>query len=261
MRRHLQIGLLHASLVQGAIAQTVFNGTWKTDVGKSRYPTQPDTFVLQNGRYGCPTCHPPIDVKADGTDQPVTGHPRYDTMRVDVVDDRTVKITEKKNGLTVQTLKTVISKDGNTAYWEFGSNLGSDHPVTGKGEDIRVGPGPAGAHAISGAWRSTKMSGVSDSGLLVTFKVEGNQLTMTTPTGKSYTARLDGTEAPFAGDPDTTSVSIRLIDQHTIEQTNKRAGKTFSVSTMTVSADGNTLKTVTVDKQNGDTTEEVAEKQ
>jgi hypothetical protein len=35
----------------------------------------------------------------------VTGHPRYyDTMKVDVVDDRTVMITEKKNRQTVQPL-------------------------------------------------------------------------------------------------------------------------------------------------------------
>lgn len=261
MGQRLQWGLLLASLAHGAMAQAVFNGTWKTDLSKSKYSIQPDVFVLQDGRYRCPTCSPPIDVKADATDQCVTGHPRYDTMRVDVVDDRTVMITEKKNGQTVQTLKTVISADGNTAYWEYGSNLASDHPITGKGEDTRVGPGPAGSHAISGSWRSTKMSGVSDSGLLVTFKVEDNRLTMTTPAGRSYNARLDGTEASFTGDPETTTVSVKLIDKNTIEQTNKRDGKTVSVSTMTVSADGKTLKTVSLDKQDGSTTEEVAEKQ
>jgi hypothetical protein len=105
------------------------------------------------------------------------------------------------------------------------------------------------------------MSGVSDSGLLVTFKPEGHRLTMTTPAGRSYNARLDGTEAPFTGDPATTSVSVRLIERNMMEQTNKRDGKTVSVSTMNVSADGKTLRTVTVDKQDGTTSEKVAERQ
>lgn len=260
MTRHIVFGLLLAMTAQPVIAQQSFNGTWKTDLGKSKYPSKPDVFILQDGRYRCPTCSPPIDVKADGKDQPVIGHPRYDTMRVGVIDDRTVMITEKKKGHTVQTLKTVISEDGNTAYWEFGSDLDSDHPVTGKGEDTRMGPGPAGSHAISGAWHSTKMSGMSDSGLLITYKLEGDRLTVTTARS-SYQAKLDGPDAPVTGDPDTTSVSVKLIDESTIEQTNKRDGKTVSVSTMTVSPDGKTLKTVTVNKEDGAISEEVADRQ
>lgn len=37
---------------------------------------------------------------------------------------------------------------------------------------------------------------VSANGLWFTCKIEGENLTMTNPTGQSYTARLDGTEAP-----------------------------------------------------------------
>lgn len=67
----------------------------------------------------------------------MTGHPRYDTMRLDVVDDQTVMITEKKNGRKVQTLRTVISPGGNTAYWEYGSNLASDHRIASNSEQMR----------------------------------------------------------------------------------------------------------------------------
>jgi len=33
----------------------------------------------------------------------------------------------------------------------------------------RVGPGPAGSHAVSGSWRSTKFDKASANALLITF--------------------------------------------------------------------------------------------
>src|SRR5260370_1428597 len=117
------------------------------------------------------------------------------------------------------------------------SNTNAD-PVTGKGEETRVAKGPAGSHAISGSWRASKMDAVSDNGLLFTYKVSGDSLTMTSPTGQSYTAKLDGTEAPFKGDPGTTSVSVKKMGMNTMEETDKRDGKVISVARMTLSADG-----------------------
>ncbi len=51
-----------------------------------------------------------------------------------------------------------------------------------------------------------------------TYKVNGDELTMTTPTGQSYTAKLDGTEAPYKGDPGTTSVSAKQMGKNSIAQ-------------------------------------------
>src|SRR5208337_5113462 len=111
-------------------------------------------------------------------------------------------------------------------------------PVTGKGEATRVAKGPAGANAISGSWRTTKIENISDNGITWTYKVSGNELTMTTPTGQSYTAKLDGTEAPMKGDPGITSVSVKMHGKDTLEETDKRDGKVISFSKMTVASDG-----------------------
>jgi hypothetical protein len=102
-------------------------------LGRRRLP-QKLVLVLQDGTYHCKTCVPPIDVKADGEDQPVTGHPYYDTVSMKVVDDRTIEEVDKKSGKTVITSKTVVSPDGSTANFEFtdSSNTNAD-PVTGKG--------------------------------------------------------------------------------------------------------------------------------
>lgn len=65
-----------------ATAQSAFDGTWKIDMKKVDFPKKPDVFVLQNGMYDCKTCTPPYTIKADGTDQSVSGHPYYDTVAI-----------------------------------------------------------------------------------------------------------------------------------------------------------------------------------
>jgi len=49
----------------------------------------------------------------DGKNWPVTGAPDYDTVVLRVIDASTVEITRKRIGLVVQTVRRVVSKDGN----------------------------------------------------------------------------------------------------------------------------------------------------
>jgi len=212
--------------------------------------------------YSCKSCVPLIEVKADGQDQKVIGYPYFDTISVKVVDDHTIEQTTQKNGKVNGSSKTTVSPDGNTLTFVFSdsSNTNSE-PVTGKGEATRVAKGPAGSHLISGSWRTSKFDTVSDNGLLVTFKVDGDTLTMTTPTGQSYTAKLDGTEAPFKGDPGTTSVSVKRTGKNSFEDTDKRDGKVISVARNTVSSDGKTMTIAVTDTLHGTTSQFEAKKQ
>jgi hypothetical protein len=263
MKTPLRFVLLLSLLTPGlAMAQSVFDGTWKADMKTAQFPTKPDVYLVQDGMYHCKTCVPPIDIKADGQDQKVTGYPYYDMMSVKVVDDHTIVGTTKKNGKTVSTSKMWVSPDGNTLTFEFSDSSATNaDPVTGKGEDTRVAKGPAGSHAISGSWRTSKMDSVSDNGLVFTYKVEGDSLTMTNPTGQSYTAKLDGTDAPYKGDPGTTSVSVKRVDKTTIEESDKRDGKVIGVARMSVSADGKSMTMTYEDKLHGTSSKIVAQKQ
>jgi hypothetical protein len=76
---------------------------------------------------------------------------------------------------------------------------------------------------------------------------------MNTPTGQSYTAKLDGTDAPYKGDPGTTSVSVKMLGKDTLQEIDKRNGKVISVAKTTVAPDGKTLHVVIEDKLNGTT--------
>src|SRR5215469_16022183 len=255
----LSLSLLMPALATG---QSPFEGTWKFELNTAQFPKKPDVYLVQDGMYHCKTCVPAIDVKADGQDQKISGHPYYDTVSIKVVDDRTIQETDKKNGKTVATSKTWVSADGNTLMFEFSdsSNTNAD-PVTGKGSETRVSKGPAGSHAISGSWRMAKLDSLSENGLVITYKVTGDSLTMSTLNGQGYTAKLDGTEAPYKGDPGTTSVSVKKISDHALEETDKRDGKVISVARLTASADGKTMKIAIDDKLRGTQSEFTATKQ
>src|SRR5215469_15203062 len=208
MRKLLWTGLLVSLFMPGlATAQSAFDGTWKINMNKAELPKKPDVYLLQNSMYECKTCAPPIKVKADGPDQAVSGDPYRDSAAIKVISDHEIQETDKKNGKTVTTTTTTVSPDGNTLTVEFNDSSASNAaPVTGKVEETRVAKGPAGSHAVSGTLRAVKVETLSENAITWTYKVSGDELTMTNPTGQSYTAKMDGTEAPYKGDPGTTSV-------------------------------------------------------
>jgi len=246
-----------------AVAQSAFDGTWKIDTNNVNFPKKPTELVLQNGMFDCKTCVPPYKVKADGNDQPVTGHPYYDTVAIKVVNDHEIQETDKKDGKVVSTSTSTVSSDGKTMNFTFqdASDTNGGPPVTGDGEATRVANGPAGSHAISGSWRTSKVQNMSDNGITWTYKVSGDQLTMNAPTGQSYTAKLNGTEAPMKGDPGVTSVSVKMVGKNTLEETDKRNGKVIAISKMTIGADGKSAKIVYDDKLQNTQTEYTAMKQ
>ena len=241
---------------------SVFNGTWKVNLNSAKFPEKPDEYLLKDGIYQCKTCAPPIEVEADGQDHKVTGYPYFDTYSVKVVDDRTIETTDKKDGKTVATSKVWVSPDGNTLMFEFSDSSGTNaDAATWKGQSMRVAKGPAGSHAISGLWRASKIDSASDNGLAFTLNVTGDTLEMTSPTGQSYRAKLDGTDAPYLGDPGTTSVSVKKKGPNTLEETDKRNGTVIGVTVMTVSANGKTMKIANEDKLHGTNSEIEASKQ
>ena len=118
-----------------------------------------------------------------------------------VVDARTIRVAQRLKGKLMYVGQNAVSPDGRTLVFAFrdtSSPVGK--VVTGHGTEHRVGPGPAGGHAVSGAWRADKIEGVSDAGLLVTFKTAGDTVHMSTPTGQAYDARLGGPPVPIQGD-------------------------------------------------------------
>jgi hypothetical protein len=55
-----------------------------------------------------------------------------------------------------------------------------------------------------------------------------------------WTAKFDGKDYPVTGDPGRDAVSVKKVDDYTLEITNKKAGKTLSVLRAVYAKDGKT---------------------
>jgi hypothetical protein len=264
MKRFILATACAVICVPGTVAaQKAFEGTWKLDVSKFTVPEKPDEYYLVNGMYECRTCDVPFKVKADGTDQAISGNPYVDTIAFKVVSDHETEETDKKGGKVVATYAVTISPDGNTLTIKYSdaSNTNGGPPMVGKGELERVAKGPAGSHLISGSWRLAKVESMSDNATTWSYKVNGDEITMSSPTGQTYTAKLDGTEAPMKGDPGIDHVSVKMVGTNTLEETDTHDGKVVVVFTMTVEPDGKTAKIVFDDRLSNRTNGAVATKQ
>jgi hypothetical protein len=94
----------------------------------------------------------------------------------------------------------------------------------------------------------TGLTNASADLVTVTYKVDSDTLTMTDPTGDAFTAKMDGTEAPYKGNAGITTVSVKKTGPRTILETDMRDGKTVETVKSTVARDGNTITVVDNDK-------------
>ena len=62
--------------------------------------------------------------------------------------------------------------------------------------------------------------------------------------------KADGQDQKVSGYPYFDTISVKIVDDHTIEQTNKKDGKVNGTSKTTVSPDGDTLTFVFTDSSN-----------
>jgi hypothetical protein len=256
MRTLIAAGFLSAALIPvQAMADSPFDGTWKAELSSANFSKKPDVYLLKDGTYACKTCTPPYTIKADGSDQAVSGHPNFDTVAIKVVDDHTVQETDKKGGKTVGTSTTTVAADGKMAdvSWTDSSST-SGQPVAGKISVKQVAAGPAGSNAISGSWVTTSVASISDNGITVTYKTDGDTLSMTNPTGESFTAKIDGTQAPFSGSPNFNTIAVKKVDARTLVLTYGRDGKVVSIRHMTVNKDGKTMSVSSHSLLDGHTT-------
>jgi hypothetical protein len=255
MRLPLTIAALPLTLVlapAGALAAGAFDGTWKTQIDSIQFSSRPDVYELKDGMFRCASCVPPYSVKADGSDQKVSGHSYYDTVAVKVVDARSIELTNKLAGKTIYQDTMMVSLDGKNLSDAY-KDLSGAKPATFSQISTRVGAGSAGSHAIAGSWKVTKVPDASDAGITVTYRMTGDGLQMNY-NGQSYDAKFDGKPVLTSNDPAKTWVSLKRIADNVIEETDTRDGKVTDVTRMTVAADGKSMTVVDKDQQRDMTT-------
>jgi hypothetical protein len=253
-------GLVCAAVVMlpaAAFAASAFDGTWKASLNHIQLPTTPDVYVIEGGRYTCSTCTPPYTVKADGTDQKVSGHD-WDSIAVTLTPN-SVAWTTKLKGKPLSSNKTVLGADGKTSESEYIGYNGAQ-PVTSKWLNKLVTPGSAGSHPLSGSWLATKIESFSDSAALETLAMTDDGFSFSS-NGQTYEAKFDGKQYPITGDVTHTMVRLKKVSPSQVVEYDYDKGKLVGTTRMSVSADGKTLHVTATDTRTKDVTRYTLDKQ
>ena len=241
-----------------ALASSALDGTWKLRANSAKTTGKPDVYVVADGMYSCSSCVPGVKVKADGTDQKVSGHPYYDTVAAKVLSPTSVQIIQKKDGKTITDLTYSVSADGKTLTGKVIDRSGTK-TANVTFTETRVAAGPPGAHAMSGSWLGAVSDADATAGT-VHYAMSADGFSMKW-NGQAYDAKFDGKEYPVAGDPGHTSVKVRKIDDDTVEETDYRMGKMTDEIRLAAAKDGKTIDVTDKDVQHGQTTSFKLDKQ
>ena len=87
--------------------------------------------------------------------------------------------------------------------------------------------------AVDGTWMVIK-DGALDIGSVVTFRVDREAVQMSSLSGISYKAKLNGADAKVSGDEKTTSVSVTMPRKNVLVEVSKRDGKPWLTMRMEV---------------------------
>jgi hypothetical protein len=240
------------------LAGSALDGTWKMRPNSVKVSGKPDSRVIEGGAYSCSSCVPAIDkLPADGAYHKVAGHAYYDEMKVTILSPTAIEIATQRDGKPASVTSYTLSADGNTANGKFTDYSGSA-PATGMFTEKRVGPAPAGAHATSGAWLPQAVSSANDALSIVVYAMTADGFSMKA-NGQSYEAKFDGKQYPVTGDPGGTKVTLKKIDDHTVQESDYRQGK--EVDEIHLAASGNALELTDKDLVHGQTTNMTFDKQ
>ena len=263
MKRLLIAGFALALLVPACVfAQNAFTGTWKIDPA-SMHETggKPMVMLLKDGVF-TDNSVPPVSVKADGEDHAVKGQQRFDMVAVKVVDDHAFQMTQKKNGEVTWAGTFTAAADGKTAIGAYTSYNNGSEAATGKVSFNRVDKASAGSNAAAGSWQFDHVISADGDAGMYTYHVDGNKIDYKGG-GSSYTATIGGKAARFMdGGKQDGTVSVKRTGENTLHETFLgKDGKVRVTSTMTLSADGKSIKSSNYSAKTKSTDTSVAIKQ
>jgi hypothetical protein len=243
-------------LPAAALAGTGFDGTWKTNMESLKTTGKPLVLLLAGGVYTCSSCNPPYTVKADGAGHKVTGQAYFDSAKVKVTGPNSAEIVLKQGSKEIVRFTDTVSADG-TLTSKVTNHMGAE-TATDELTAKRVAAAPAGSHPLSGAW--LEQEHVAGDLLPVQYRMTADGFQMRW-NGLSYDAKFDGKEYPVVGDPGETTVSLKKIDNATVEETDHRQGRVVDEIRLELATDGNAITVIDKDIAHGQTITYMLERQ
>ena len=150
-----------------------------------------------------------------------------------------------------------VSPDGTTLTSRVTNHVGAQ-TETDEFTAKRVAVAPADSHPLPGSWLEQQHVAGEQASVQYRMTAEGFEMRWN---GKSYDAKFDGKECPVAGDPGKTTVSLKKIDDATVEETDHRRGRIVDEIRLALAKDGNTITVIDKDIAHGQTITYTLEKQ
>jgi len=240
---------LVASLVVGVLqaADDPFVGEWKLNPSKSKLTDRMKVESVGGNKYAFDFGGGAETIATDGTDQPGGSGT---TLSVTVEGPDSWKVVRKKEGRTLITATWKLSKDGKSLADDF-TAIESNGSIS----NVKyVYKRTAGTSGFAGTWESTSET-VNFVFVLQVRPYEGNGLSFIDPADEiTKNVKFDGKDYPNVG-PNAAAgsvSSVRRVDQHTLEMTDKINGKITGTQRIQLSSD---LKTLTMTIHNAGRTE------
>jgi hypothetical protein len=176
--------------------------------------------------------HVDFTAKVDGHDSSVPGNAAFNQIELKRIDKHQVEIKEKKDGALVATIHDKLSKDAN--------ELTSTTSQNGRADKITVwtrsGGKKSAVDLFAGEWTQDLSKTRLRQGMAL--KIEANGTDGVRFSGDfSYTARFDGKEYDLKNSIND-SVSLQLVDAHTVDSIYRRGDQITQKDRWVVSADG-----------------------
>ena len=183
--------------------------------------------------------HVDFTAKLDGHEAAVQGNPGFNQIEVRKIDKRQVEIKEKKDGAVVAMIRDKLSSDGN--------ELTSTTSQTGHPNKITVWTRSGGTKVandlFAGEWTEDLSKTRLRQGLALKIEADGNDGVRFSG-DFSYTGRFDGKEYSLKNSNNDT-VSLALVDAHTVDAIYRRDDKVAQKDRWVVSADGQQMTLTT----------------
>lgn len=218
---------------------SVFDGTWRPDIQRPGDDAPAEELRIDGETYECRSCDPPFSVPADGQPHPVAGQ-RFDTVAVTVVDERTMRRVAWRDGAVTVDATTILSPFGHTKRETQRQFRGEASSVEFAITSRRIGPAAEGEHLLSGRWQPVEADLPNHEEDTI-YRLADGVLSMRDGFGRSFEAPVDGTPVPYVGDVRFTTVTIRQIDERTVEEVDFNGPDAVLTTTWQVDPDGRTI--------------------
>jgi|HubBroStandDraft_1064217.scaffolds.fasta_scaffold238606_2 hypothetical protein len=219
-------------------ADTPFAGTWKLNLDKSKLTGDTVKFSSTGELMRITGNGESYEFKPDGSDSKT----RFGTAAWKKIDDNTLEEVDSVKGNVESKATWTLSADGKTLT----QHITGDKPGGGSFDDTITYVRIAGTHGFAGTWKDKDFKGSAPSAL--TLSDAANGLVFDEPDFKlKANGKFDGKPGTVEGPtiPPGASFVLTKTGPRSFKMTRTQDGKTFDMSTWTVSADGKTLSVVT----------------